>query len=230
MSRVHVPIIQRTLAVAAAAIVMVSTTACGAPAYTYVKNSNDKTYFRVPASWQQVDQAGLDYVTREENPDSATAQLRKQLTWAVAYDAADAPTAAHLFTLTTTDEPIAYAKVQHLTEEQANLVSFDALRNLFLPVSASARATAEQAGTLLPGFELLSDEVLTPSDGVRGVRVIFNYEMPNGVLHTFDQTTLVNNDASVYYELLIRCSSRCYKDRAAELDAVATSFTVRSQP
>ncbi|GAA1825712.1 hypothetical protein GCM10009682_51860 [Luedemannella flava] len=214
----------------AIAMVAAGIAACGAPDYTYVKNSAEKTYFRVPASWQKVDQAGLDYMTQAENPDSASAQLRKKMTWAVAYDADEKPTAAHLFSLASTHHPIAYAKVMHLTEEQANLVSFDALRNLFLPVSDSARASALEAGTLLPGFELMVDEVLTPSDGVRGVRVVYNYELPNGVLHTFDQTTFVNNDASIYYMLVIRCSSRCYKERAAEIDAVATSFTVRSKP
>ncbi|WP_344084658.1 hypothetical protein [Luedemannella helvata] len=221
---------RRALTVAATAIIAAGIAACGAPDYTYVKNSGEKTYFRVPATWRQVDQAGLDYMTREDNPDSVSAQVRKRMTWSVAYDAHAEPTAAHLFSLTTTDEPIAYAKVVHLTEDQANLVSFDALRNLFLPVSDSARASAFEAGTLLPGFELLVDEVLTPSDGVRGVRVVYNYELPNGVLHTFDQTTYVNNDASVYYMLVIRCSARCYKARAGEIEGVATSFTVRSKP
>ena len=230
MSDVPVTIIRRILAAAVTALVAVGAGACGAPGYTYVKNSGEKTYFRVPTSWRQVDQAGLDFMTREENPDSATAQLRKRITWTVAYDADDTPTAAHLFSITTTDDPIAYAKVQHLAPDQSNVVSFDGLRNLFLPVTVTARSAAQEAGTLLPGFELLADDLVTPSAGVRGVRVVYNYELPNGVLHTFDQTALVNNDASVYYLLVIRCSSRCYRDRQAEIDAVATSFTVRSTP
>src|SRR4051794_15822971 len=105
MVRAHPPIIRRTLAVAAIAIVAAGIAACGAPDYTYVKNSAERTYFRVPASWHPVDQAGLDYMTRTDNPDSVADQVRKQLTWMVAYDAADRPTAAHLFSLTATHQP-----------------------------------------------------------------------------------------------------------------------------
>jgi hypothetical protein len=58
--------------------------------------------------------------------------------------------------------------------------------------------------------------------------VIYDYELANGVLHTFDQTALVNNDGSKIYLLIIRCSTSCYRERSSELDAIAKSFTVRS--
>ena len=76
--------------------------------------------------------------------------------------------------------------------------------------------------------ELVHSEVLTPSDGLHGVRVIFDYELTNGVLHTFDQTALVNNAGTMLYLLIIRCSTSCYRDRIDELNTIATSFTVRS--
>jgi hypothetical protein len=74
---------------------------------------------------------------------------------------------------------------------------------------------------------LLRDDVLTPHAGLRGVRVTFNYRLLGGTLDTFDQTAYINNDASKEYVLLIRCTARCYRARAAELDAIAKSFTVR---
>jgi hypothetical protein len=100
------------------------------------------------------------------------------------------------------------------------------LRNVFLPVTDDAR---EAAATSVPlaGFELLRDEVLTPADGLHGVREVYDYEL-GGVMHTFDQTALVNNDGSKLYLLIIRCSTRCYRERTGELDTVAQSFTVRS--
>jgi hypothetical protein len=101
------------------------------------------------------------------------------------------------------------------------------LRNAFLPVTDDAREGA--AATLpLTGFELVQDEVLTPSSGLHGVRVIYDYELANEVLHTFDQTALVNNDGSKIYLLIIRCSTSCYRERSSELDTIAKSFTVRS--
>jgi hypothetical protein len=116
--------------------------------------------------------------------------------------------------------------VAQLTEPQQNAVSLDMLRNAFLPVTDDARQAAAEA-LPLEGFELLHDEVLTPSNGLHGVRVVYDYELGFGVLHTFDLTALVNNDSSKLYLLIIRCSTSCYRERAGELDTIAKSFTVR---
>ena len=50
-----------------------------------------------------------------------------------------------------------------------------------------------------------------------------------GEMHTFDQTAYANQDSSVLYFLLIRCTASCYRERAVELDNIASSFTVRSK-
>ena len=33
---------------------------CGAPSYTYVKNSADHMYVKIPASWHSIDEKDLD--------------------------------------------------------------------------------------------------------------------------------------------------------------------------
>jgi hypothetical protein len=120
--------------------------------------------------------------------------------------------------------------VLHMPESLRGPVSLDFLRNIFLPVTESVRAAYDQAGDSgLSGFELLQDEVLAPADGIHGVRVVYNYRLPSGVVHTIDLTAHANNDSSVIYLLLIRCTATCYTERAAELNEIATSFTVRSQ-
>ena len=200
---------------------------CGAPEFTYVKNSGQKTYFKVPHDWHAIGTRSLDDVLSDTNPDSATTKLRQQLWWSVAYDASADPTPDHLLTNEVTNQPIVYARVAQLTEAQQNAVSLDMLRDAFLPVTDDAREAA--AATIpLTGFELVHDEVLTPSSGLHGVRVIYDYELADGVLHTFDQTALVNNDGSKVYLLIIRCSTTCYRERSSELDTIAKSFTVRS--
>jgi hypothetical protein len=200
---------------------------CGAPEFTYVKNSGQKTYFKVPHDWHETGTNSLDDMLSGTNHDSAGAAARQQSWWSVAYDADSRPDAEHLLTSAVTDVPIVYARVAQLSESQQNIVSLDMLRNVFLPVTDDAREAA--AGSIdLTGFELVHDEVLTPASGLHGVRVIYDYELANGVLHTFDETALVNNDGSKLYLMLIRCSTACYRERAAELDTIATSFTVRS--
>ena len=218
----------RVIHVGAALIALVALVAgCGAPDFTYVKNTGHKTYFKVPQGWHETATKSLDDALSGTNTDSVAAQIREQSWWSVAYDAAEDPAADHLVTIGATDDPIVYARVSPLTEEQQSKVSLDLLRDAFLPVTPAAREAAA-ASLPLTGFELVSNQVLTPSDGLHGVRVIFDYELRNGVLHTFDQTALVNNAGTMLYLLIIRCSTSCYRDRVEELDTIAKSFTVRS--
>jgi hypothetical protein len=221
--------IRAAAAVLAVAAVVAAATACGEPEFTYVKNSGEQTYFKVPHEWHHLSEGDLDDVVIAAPADSATADLQRDRSWNTAYDAADEPSAAHLLSAQTTDEPIVYAQVLRLDETTQGEISLDWLRNVFLPVTRAAREAASQGGATLGFFELVHDEVLTPSKNLHGVRVVYNYELPGGVLHTFDLTALVNNAADHVYTLLIRCSSSCYKDRAGELDTVATSFTVRNR-
>jgi hypothetical protein len=201
--------------------------ACGAPQYEYVKNSEQQTYFKVPSTWTKIDQEALDEWAAGADPDSATAKIRDELMWTVAYDAADEPAVSHVYGMFPTPSPVAWAKVERLLPEQSDGVSFDALRNAVMPVTEDAREAATAAGSTLTDFELLSDEVVTPEKGLHGVRVVFNYALL-GQLHTFDLTALVNDDASLLYMLFLRCSAGCYADRMDEIQEVVTSFTVRS--
>ncbi|BCB83396.1 hypothetical protein [Phytohabitans suffuscus] len=201
--------------------------ACGAPEFEYVKNSEQQTYFKVPNEWAQVDQDALDAWAVEEEPDSAAAELRSQLMWTVAYDAAEDPDLAHIASTASTPQPVVWAKVERLVPTAAAAISLNELRDMWLPVTEDRRQFFEENGVELPYFELLHDEVLTPEKGLHGVRVVYNWRMP-GRLHTFDMTALVNDDASVRYMLLVRCTASCYQERFDELQNIVTSFTVRS--
>ncbi|MCW2938255.1 MAG: hypothetical protein JWN00_1240 [Actinomycetia bacterium] len=199
--------------------------ACGAPQYTYVKNSDSKTYFRIPAQWHRFDDTVLSNVLYG-NTDSATAQLERKLVWTVAYDAARTPSIDHL-TTPASDDPIIIASVQPLTAADQGKVSLDALRNLGYMVTPDARQAQAQAGTTDTSFEWLKDQVLTPGNGLRGVREIYNAS-PGGNLLTTDRTVIASDDGHLYL-LIIRCSAHCYRTHASELDDIARSFTVRTQ-
>lgn len=197
--------------------------ACGAPQYEYVKNSEHKIYFRVPATWKEIDQAALTSALIDEPADSARGRALRELNWLKAYDASPNPDVDHLLGIRT-DEPAVLARVMELPERARGAVSLDLLRDIFLPVTETARE--QQQRTRIEGFELLRDEVLTPGNGLRGIREVFNYRI-GGVTQTFDQTALVNDDASKIYLLVVRCSATCYAERGDELRDVVSSMTVR---
>lgn len=200
--------------------------ACGSPQYTYVKNSGEQTYFKVPAGWHKIDAKPIDPAMTGDQPDSAIARGRGM--WSVAYDADAHPTADHLLI---SEEPIIYASVYHLTPQEHDAYSLNQLRDSFLPVTDSSReaAAARAQGQPLPKLERLLDKELKPGEGLRGIREVYNYVLPVGGVQTYDLTAYLSDNGQVYL-LLLHCSANCYRSRAKEFDSIVTSFTVRNRP
>jgi hypothetical protein len=206
------------------------TAGCGEPEFRYVSNTDEQTYFKVPHSWHEIDSGVIDAsFDGIENEESVAVDARKQLWWSVAYDSDESPAPEHMTDVGTSDSPVIYVSIRRQLPFQRDMTSFDLMRDIFLPVSETRREAMAEAGAGLDGFEALYDEVLNGNDGVHGVRTVFSYEMPTGILHTFDQTVYANQDSTVLYIMLIRCTARCYRERAVELNDIATSFTVRSK-
>jgi hypothetical protein len=122
-----------------------------------------------------------------------------------------------------------YVSVQPLSTEAGGQISLDNLRDLVLPVTATARQAAANSTTTFSGFHLVSDAVLTPTSGLRGVHEVFQYRVGGGPLQTFDETAYTNKEGSKVYLMLLRCSSACYEARHAELESVTASFTIQER-
>jgi hypothetical protein len=218
--------VRRVVLAAFLGCALLAVAACGSSQYHYVKNSDDNVFFKIPSSWSQVDQESLEEEVNGD-PDSATAQVAREQQWVVAYDAAAEPSVEHVLSVDTPDHPTAFARVSQLTPQQLGQVSLDSLRNLFLPVTSAARQQAAASGQALDGFELIRDETLN-SDGLRGVRSTYNYEISGG-LQTFDLSAFVNDETGKVYMLLVRCSAKCYRERSSELEDIASSLTVKER-
>jgi hypothetical protein len=226
--------------------------ACGAPTYTYVKNSNEHLYFKVPHEWRKVDPIAPDVFTDPVDPASFESAKRDAArAWQAAYDSDRSGENPDVL-FGNDGKPFVYAQVRKLTEDQRDEMSINALRDLFLPVTDSGRKVAAQhdqeiidsfqKGELslnearlrwsgLSGFELIGDRVLDPGNGIKGVRTVFNYYNAkySDVLHTFDQTVLLSSDSSRAYLFVISCAAAYYREHFDQLNTIATSFTVRSR-
>ena len=196
---------------------------CGAPSYTYVKNSADHMYVKIPASWHSIDEKDLDSAIGLDPAEDASSRGL----WLQAYDAAETPSALHLFG-SSAAEPAALVSVQKVPETSRGGLSLDGLRDFFFPVSPTARQNNQNPQ--LSGFGLVTDDVLTPGAGLRGVHTVFRYRLGGGPPQMIDQTGYLNDDASKVYLLLVRCSTTCYKDRHGEIENVVSSFTIREKP
>jgi len=195
---------------------------CGSPDYHYATNTDDGVYFKVPAAWSRVDQHELDDLATAGLDAQEAAALRAS-SWSVAFDTGDPPSARHIVSLDVSS-PLAYARVLQVPAGNRSGVTLDALRDVFVPVTKSARTKAEAGGSTLGHFALLSTETNAPK-GYTGVHQVFSYEQA-GRSQVFDQTSWTNTDHSRIYLLLVRCNDACYTEHEDELAAVVKSFTV----
>ena len=196
----------------------VTLTGCAAPQYTYVANSGQSTYFKVPYGWHKISDGSLYSELKAETGSSGSG-------WTVAYEAGHKPTAGDLLSFGTA-QPFVFAEVGKLNSTSSQELSYDALRDFFLPVSSSARQN-EPAGFPLTGFKQIRDQVLTPGLGVHGVRETFDYTL-QGASDTFDEIALTNAEDTTVYFMVLHCTTSCYSTDQTEINDVMSSFTIRS--
>jgi hypothetical protein len=195
----------------------VTVTGCAAPQYTYVANSGQSTYFKVPNGWHQIGTSALDHELQTELGSSAG--------WQVAYEAGGKPTADDFLSFGSS-QPFVFAEIGDLTSTASQELSYDSLRDFFLPVTSTARGD-EPADFPLTGFKQIRDQVLTPGLGVHGVRETFDYTY-SGATDTWDEIALTNAEQTVVYFIVLHCTTTCYSNDQAEINDVMSSFTVRS--
>jgi hypothetical protein len=196
---------------------------CGAPAYTYVADKNDNSYFKVPSSWHQVN---AQFVTQAQNllTRSFAGSAGGTLEWSRAFADTASPSAETL--LDASSNPVVYASVQDMKLSLRGELSFNVMRDLIFPVTPSAREEAAEAGEKLEGFQSIGYTLLTDKYDMRGINEVFEYDI-GGQPDAFDLTVLTNAQTTKLYLLLVQCYQSCFLAHESQITAVANSFTVR---
>src|SRR5262249_40665816 len=192
------------------------------PQYTYVASSDSHAFFKVPGGWHKISDSAIAHALRGGSSSAEPVGV-----WSAGYDGSAAPSASHVFGAVV-PQPFAFALVEPLNSSASSSMSYNQLRDIFLPVTSASRQSAVQSGFPLTQFHLLRNSVLTQGQGVHGVRVTFDYTFPNGTADTFDQVALTNADNTEIYLLVLHCTLACYQQHHSEIDTVMQSFTVRS--
>ena len=213
----------RAAAWCAGILALVLLASCAGPSWTYVTNSADRTYLKVPTTWHQVDTGEL--ASKLGIKTAAGSGM-----WFTAYDADSAPSATHVFG-DATEAPIMFVFVRGLPESARGSYSLDTLRDLLNPVSPSAQQQAAMLGAGSAPITTISDTVLTPGHGLHGVHVVYGKQSAmGGSPQVYDQIGYLNDDSSKLYLFVVQCSVQCYQDRQKEIANVVSSFTVREKP
>jgi len=212
-------------ALAAAIAILLGICGCGAPAFDYVGSRSDNVYFKIPASWHQLSPGAIAALQRNAfGMVSPAGQAGGALVWSSAFDAATDPSASHVFAVT--GQPVVYASVQQMNVRQRNRLSFDAMRDLLIPVTPQARAAAAKAPSALGSFVPIGDAVVTPSAGVRGIEEQYQYTV-NGTPEVFFQIVMTNSQTTKLYLFLLQCERSCFVSHRQQIATVIRSFTVK---
>jgi hypothetical protein len=197
----------------------VTVSGCAAPQYTYVANSGASTYFKVPNGWHKISDSSLADVLKQETGSSGGG-------WSVAYEGGRSPTAKDFLDFGAT-QPFVFAEVGVLSSTASSALSYDTLRDFFLPVTSATRQEYGAEGFPFTDFQQIRDQVLTLAQGVHGVRETFDYT-DSGQADTFDEIALTNADQTEVYLLVLHCTTGCYSADQTQINDVMTSFTIRS--
>jgi hypothetical protein len=197
----------------------VTVTGCGAPQYTYVANSSQSTYFKVPHGWHEIGTGALQKAIGDALGSSAVGG------WQVAYEANGGTTASDFLSFGNS-HPFVFAEIEDLAPTSTQELSYDSLKDFIFPVTSTARGE-EPSGFPLTDFKSIRDEQLTPGQGVHGVRETFDYTY-SGQTDTFDEIALTNADQTVVYYMLLHCTTSCYSADQNQINDVMSSFNIRS--
>jgi hypothetical protein len=195
---------------------------CSPPKYTYIGDQNNDTYFKVPHSWGEVSSTDLcQELETQTNTDECPPF------WTIAYEGQH-DTSANGFLAFDLNHPFVYSQVEPYQSTTATPLSDEALEDILLPVSETAREEDEAEGVSLPDFKSLLDTEVSEPGGFHGVHEIFDYTEPGVATDTFDEVVLTNGTNSDIYLLFLHCTASCYAQDQTTINDVMSSFTVRS--
>ena len=192
---------------------------CGAPAYTYVADSSAGTYYKVPTQWHQISQQDLSKQITQAGGSPTGA-------WFTAFDANSKPSVADGDSVAL-DQPYVYSQVEQLDQSSSADLSYNSMRDSWLPVTTSGRQNAAASGFPGTHFIPLRDQTITGKQGVHGVRETYEYTF-GSTIDTFDDEFLTNADQTEIYFVEVHCTQACYSANQKNIDTIMTSFTVGS--
>ena len=195
-------------------------TGCSAPTQQYPGSKKEGTFFAAPKSWHAIDMKSLQkYEKASTNSD--VVDRASMVRFEVALSPNKNLSAADIFSLRVTDQPIAFLRVRDIYANEVNSVSYNSLRSVLVPVTRIITQPRNDD----PELDLIDDYEVSDKGG-RGVRTIYRVTV-DGKSQVIDQQALISDDRRTLYVFVVRCSNECYNKNKEVMTKMADSFSVR---
>jgi len=195
-------------------------TSCG-QSQLYASDKKSGVYVAIPKGWNEITTQELTKAESKSTGPGAAEKLANVI-WQEAYSTSPKTNALNALSLDPTEGAVVYMRVRDLNYDDMNSISYNSLRDLIVPLTTWLGDPAK-ANTKF----VLHDDVERVEKVARGVRTTFTFGGPLGVSQTIDQTSLVSDDRTRIYILIVRAPTSYFKKHVAELQAIGDSFTVR---
>jgi len=206
------------LTAGSALILSVGLGGCAAPnQYTDVSSPGGDFRIAIPSAWHQVSGTSLDSELRARG-------IYLPGLWKVAYEPRPQASAADLLSFSIS-RPFVFAEFGRFSSAVQGEMSFEMLRDAFLPINPAMPQSAVRRSFTLTGFRMIRSEILRLGHGTKGVRETYDYSRA-GWPDTFDMDAVTNGGSTVMFILLIHCSTACYDNYRAVIERVMSSVTV----
>jgi hypothetical protein len=209
---------RRVLGAVSGAAAVLALGSCGENKFSYVDNSAENTYIRVPNEWKVFTVEGGG-VRPEAFPDSV------ESVWHIAFDASQKPSLDNTAAIdalppSSVDEPVGQLQIFDVTG------SFN--QELSLTTARSTALGIDPLGVPDEIKDLVEIVSYTPlsQDGMQGSRVVYNLHNEGEPWQTVDATTLFDQSRNRFYVLRIGCTSECFRDNQDDISEIATSWKV----
>ena len=194
-------------------LIAISMVACTGSGYHYVTSKKTGVFLKVPHDWRVFNRDALNAGLKQNG-----SSLDEETLFIAGFDSAPNPSVTHVAPLDPgSDHPTGLVRVKQLTGEERDVVSFQALRNLLLPVDQGMQDNK---------VKLLGRADLAPKGGLRGQRYVYQVAKDDGGSFIVDQTALVDAKTERLFMLAVACESGCYAENRKTVDRVVTSWTV----
>lgn len=202
------------------AVALAALAGCGEKKYTYVANSADSTFMRVPNAWKVF----------EVKPEGEATTLPSP--WQRAFDAAPKPTLDH-FAEPAPADVAGRLTVFYIDAQTSDGLSSAAVRRAVSPLQADPLELGTETATV--EGKVLDYRIEARDGGLKGSRIVYSFTTEKGKV-TYDQTTLV--DPKVYpnpltgramfkvYALSVHCESSCYEKNQTAISDIVNSWQV----
>ena len=187
---------------------------------TYAKNKNEGVYFTLPNGWTKISQSALND-REKESKNPADLERLSRVTWQEAYSKKGEATAKEVFSLKSPKSPLVYVRVRDLSMSEVQSISYNLLRDIIVPLTTWINdGNSAQSFALINDFEVVEKKA-------RGVHSIYSFVGSDGIDQTVNQVSMVSDDRTKLYVLIVRAKTEDYLASEKELNKIADSLTIR---